>query len=141
MTIEVKEEQIIELVMSSWRLLRKIENNHSNIMHNIDGRGDQDMIPYKEITNEFDELFKDAGIDNPLNLVELEPIYQVFFEGRKESFKIFKNLDELEKEFSSVEPDLKKKVNDYLRQAASSYNDTNDMVVKTNFNGTIDYLL
>ena len=76
MTIEIQEEQIIELVMSSWRLLRKIENNHSNIMNNIDGRGDQDMIPYKEITNEFDELFNltntffHKGEKNKLQLVE-----------------------------------------------------------------------
>lgn len=26
-------------------------------MNNIDGRGDQDMIPYKEISDEYDELF------------------------------------------------------------------------------------
>lgn len=57
MHIKIKEDDLIELVMTSWRLLRKIEKNHSNIMNNIDGRGDQDMIPYKEISDEYDELF------------------------------------------------------------------------------------
>lgn len=57
MHIKITEDDLIELVMTSWRLLRKIEKNHSNIMNNIDGRGDQDMIPYKEISDEYDELF------------------------------------------------------------------------------------
>lgn len=96
---------------------------------------------FMSMSFEFDELFKDAGVENPLNLFELEPIYQVYFEGRKQPFKIYKNLDQLEKEFEQVEPKLKIKVNKYLKQATGFYNDTNDMVVKTNFNGTVDYLL
>ena len=34
------------------------------------------------MTYEFDELFKSAGVDNPLVMKELDPIYQVFFEGK-----------------------------------------------------------
>ncbi len=57
MNIEIKEDDIIELVMTSWRLLKKINHSHTNIMNNIDGRGDQDMIPYKDIEKEYDELY------------------------------------------------------------------------------------
>ena len=58
-----------------------------------------DMGPsFMSMTYEFDDLFKSAGVDNPLLMKELDPIYQVFFEGREKPFRIFKDLNKLEKE-------------------------------------------
>lgn len=101
-----------------------------------------DMGPsFMSMTYEFDELFKDAGVENPLKLTELDPIYQVFFENEKSPYRIYKDLEELEKEFAEVETGLKRKVEKYLKQAESFYNDTNDSVVKSNFKNLPDYLL
>ncbi len=52
-----------------------------------------DMGPsFMSMTYEFDNLFKDAGVENPIKMKELDPIYQVFFENKKEPYKIFKDL-------------------------------------------------
>jgi len=96
---------------------------------------------FMSMSYEFDELFSDGGVKNPLLLKPLEPIYQVFFENRQEPYKIYKNLAELQKEFESVEPELMQKIQKYLGRAREFYNDTNDKVIKTNFNNKLEYLL
>ena len=62
-----------------------------------------DMGPsFMSMTYEFDNLFKDAGLENPIKMTELDPIYQVYFENRTAPYKIFKDLDKLEKEFQML---------------------------------------
>jgi len=74
-----------------------------------------DMGPsFMSMTYEFDDLFKSAGVDNPLIMKELDPIYQVFFEGREKPFKIFKDLKKLEFEFEGIEDNLAVKLDKYL---------------------------
>lgn len=96
---------------------------------------------FMSMSYEFDELFSDAGVKNPLVLNPLEPIYQVFFENRQKPFKIYKNLAELQKEFENVEPNLVENVQKYIGRAREFFNDTNDKVIKTNFNNKLEYLL
>ena len=48
-----------------------------------------DMGPsFFSMSYEFTELFKSCGIDNPLKLNELNPLYAVFFENRDRPFLI-----------------------------------------------------
>src|SRR6478735_11886018 len=37
---------------------------------------------------EFEEFFKDCGISNPLKLRPLDPLYAVYFPGRKDPFLV-----------------------------------------------------
>jgi phytoene desaturase len=70
-----------------------------------------DMGPsFMSMTYELDDLFKSSGVENPLTLKELDPIYQVFFEGKEKPRLIWKDLEKIEKEFQDIEPDMAKKL-------------------------------
>jgi phytoene desaturase len=101
-----------------------------------------DMGPsFMSMTYEFDNLFRDAGIENPLQMKELDPIYQVYFENKKEPYGIFKDLERLEEEFKNIEPNLSKKLDKYLNRAGEFFHDTEQQVVQSNYKGMIDYFL
>jgi phytoene desaturase len=100
-----------------------------------------DMGPsFMSMTYELDELFNSIGIKNPIELEELDPLYQVFFEGKDEPRLIWKSLDNLEKEFSDIEPDLARKSQKYLQRAGEFFHDTEDKVVKANFDNKLEYI-
>ncbi|GJQ61887.1 MAG: phytoene dehydrogenase [Melioribacteraceae bacterium] len=96
---------------------------------------------FMSMTFELEELFNSIGEKNPVKLEELDPIYQVFFEGKEKPRKIFKNLDKLAEEFADVEPDLARKADEYLTRAGQFFHDTEDKVVKSNFNNKLEYVL
>lgn len=96
---------------------------------------------FMSMTYELDELFKSTGVKNPIELEELDPIYQVFFEGQEKPRKIWKNLDLLQKEFEDIEPNLAEKAEKYLQRAGEFFHDTEDKVVKANFDNKLQYLL
>lgn len=100
-----------------------------------------DMGPsFFSMSYEFDELFNYCGIDNPLEYEELNPLYVVNFSNGR-TYKIYKELGKLAGEFKQVEPDFEKKVNEYLDNAGRLFHDTEDLVVRKNFNSKLDYLL
>ncbi|MDP4196277.1 MAG: phytoene desaturase family protein [Bacteroidota bacterium] len=94
---------------------------------------------FMSMTYILDEMFSDLGIKNPLKLTPLDPIYQVFFEGRNRPYKIWKSTAKLQEEFSKIEPDLAAKADKYLAKAGEFFNDTIGPVVKSNFDGYADY--
>jgi phytoene desaturase len=101
-----------------------------------------DMGPsFMSMTYEFDDLFKSAGVENPLLMKELDPIYQVFFEGKEEPFSIFKDLKKLENEFDGIEDNLADKLESYLRKGGEFFHDTEEQVVKSNYKNKLDYFL
>ncbi|MBU1096485.1 MAG: phytoene desaturase [Bacteroidetes bacterium] len=101
-----------------------------------------DMGPsFMSMTFEFDELFESAGVKNPLRMEELDPIYQVYFEGKQAPYKIFKDIKLLAKEFEAIEPDFENKIEKYLKRAGEFFNDTENIVVKSNFDNKLQYFL
>ncbi|MBS1517801.1 MAG: phytoene desaturase [Bacteroidetes bacterium] len=96
---------------------------------------------FMSMTYEFDELFRYCGIENPIKLKVLDPLYEVYFEGRQEPYRIWKDLDKLAHEFEDIEPDFRIKAERYLKRASEFFHDTEDKVVKSNFNGLTDYFL
>lgn len=101
-----------------------------------------DMGPsFMSMTYEFDELFKSVGIKNPVEFEELDPLYNVFFEGSEKSRRIFKDLRKLEEEFKDLEPNLAEKADKYLKRAGKFFHDTEDKVVKSNFDSKLRYVL
>lgn len=101
-----------------------------------------DMGPsFMSMTYELDELFQSTGIENPIKLEELDPVYQVFFEGRDRPFRIYKDLHRLEQEFGDIEPGFAEKAEKYLKRAGSFFHDTEDRVVKQNFDNKLEYIL
>jgi phytoene desaturase len=101
-----------------------------------------DMGPsFMSMTYELDELFQSIGKKVPVTLEELDPLYQVFFEGKDKPRKIYKDLKKLEDEFADLEPNLAEKVDQYLTRAGQFFHDTEDKVVKSNFNSKLEYIL
>lgn len=88
---------------------------------------------------EFDELFKDCGIANPLKMKELNPIYSVYFADKKQPYLIHKDLKKLAEEFKNIEPDFERKAKKYLQQAKEIFHDTENVIVKKNYNKLIEY--
>ena len=100
-----------------------------------------DMGPsFMSMTYELEELFNSVGLKNKIELEELDPLYQVFFEGNKKPRTIWKDLEKLETEFRDVETNLKAKSEKYLKRAAEFFHDTENEVIRSNFDSKIDYL-
>jgi len=95
---------------------------------------------FMSMSYELDELFQSCGLKNPVQLEPLEPLYQVFFENNPRPYQIWKDLSKLEKEFAAIEPGLAPKVEKYLKRAQQFFEDTDSVVIKTNFYGYGDYL-
>jgi phytoene desaturase len=101
-----------------------------------------DMGPsFFSMSYEFNELFDYCSIKSPLQLNELNPLYAVYFENRKNPFLIHKNLALLQKEFEGIEDKLIEKTEKYLAAAGSLFHDSIDKVVRRNFNSKFDYFL
>ncbi|MFM9009027.1 MAG: phytoene desaturase family protein [Bacteroidota bacterium] len=101
-----------------------------------------DMGPsFFSMSYEFKELFEYCGIQNPLTLNELDPLYAVYFEGRNKPFLIHKNLEKLAGEFQGIEQDLVGKTTRYLSAAGKLFHDTEDIVIRQNFDSRLDYML
>ena len=101
-----------------------------------------DMAPsFFSMSYEFKEFVKDAEILMPFEFVELDPIYTVNFRDSGKSYKIYKNLKRLAEEFKEVEPDFEERVGPYLKSAADFFHDTENLVIKKNFDNYLDYLL
>lgn len=101
-----------------------------------------DMGPsFMSMTYELDELFNYINRKNPVQLEELDPLYNVYFEGKEKPRVIWKDLAKLEKEFSDVEPNLAVKTEKYLKRAGQFFHDTENKVIRSNFNNKLEYLL
>ena len=90
---------------------------------------------------EFQELVKDCNIEMPFEFVELDPLYSVHFEGDQRSYLIYKDLKKLTLEFQHLEPDFEKKIKKFLEAAGKMFHDTEDIVIKQNFDSLTQYLL
>jgi len=90
---------------------------------------------------EFQELIKDCNIEMPFEFVELDPLYSVNFEGDQRSYLIYKDLKKLALEFQHLEPDFEKKIKKFLEAAGEMFHDTEDIVIKQNFDSLAQYLL
>lgn len=95
---------------------------------------------FMSMTYELEELFSSCGEEMPVKMRELEPLYQVFFSDRKAPYKIYKDLQKLEQEFAGIEPDLAKKADAYLKKAGEFFHDTEDKVIRSNFESKAQYL-
>lgn len=93
------------------------------------------------MTYEFDELFRDCNLENPLKLKELDLLYRVFYGSSGKVYDIWKDINRLAEVFAGIEPDFLNKANSYLDRAGNFYFDTEKKVVKNNFSGLFDYLL
>ena len=90
---------------------------------------------------EFQELFRDIGMEFPLRLRELDPLYTVYFAHKDRPYQMYKNLQRLEQEFADVEPGLAAKIEKYLEGAGAIFHDTEGLIVKRNYKSKLEYLM
>jgi phytoene desaturase len=99
-----------------------------------------DMGPsFFSMSYEFKELFDYCKIENPLRFNELNPIYTVYFANKEKPYTIYKDVDKLAKEFEQIEPNFKKGLETYLKQAKEIFHDTEYKIVKKNFPNKLSY--
>jgi phytoene desaturase len=90
---------------------------------------------------EFDEFFRFMEMDPPFEFVELDPLYTVQFSGSGNRYTIFRDLDKLADQFQKVEPDFKPNMERLLRSAGKFFHDTDDRVIKQNYDSMVQWLL
>jgi phytoene desaturase len=101
-----------------------------------------DMAPtFFSMSYEFKEFTDYVGIDMPFEFIELDPLYQVNFAGSDKFYTVYKDLKKLAEEFKDLEPDFERRMQQYLKSAATIYHDTEYRIVKKNFTSLTDYLL
>ena len=90
---------------------------------------------------EFKQFADECGIEIPFKFVELDPLYTVNFSGNPKTYYLHKDLDKLSAQFAAEEPDFKEKMARYLKKSGALYNDTVQLVIKSNFDSILGYLL
>lgn len=95
---------------------------------------------FMSMTYELDELFASVSEKNPVELIELDPLYQVFFEGEDKPYQIWKDPEKLADEFKEIEPGLAEKVEKYLQKGGEFFHDTEDKVIRKNFDNISEYV-
>lgn len=101
-----------------------------------------DMGPsFFSMSYEFKELFKSVNEPVPFVIKELDPLYSVWFEGNNKPYHIYKDLDKLANEFKEIEPEFKKRAEQYLNKAGKLFHDTEHKIIKQNFDGLVSYLV
>ena len=94
------------------------------------------------MTYEFDEFFRDTGMEHmPFTFRELDVLYTVHFRGSDKRYRIYRDLDRLAAEFEPVEPNFKEKMEKFLASAGRFFHDTENLVLKRNYDSVWSYLL
>ena len=94
------------------------------------------------MTYEFKEFFEDARLEEmPFRFRELDVLYTVHFRGSDKKYKIYRDLDKLAEEFEPVEPNFRQKMDKFLAGAARFFHDTENLVLKRNYDSVWEYLL
>ena len=89
---------------------------------------------------EFENLFRECGIPNPLTLQELDPVYTVNFTHLNHGIQVYKDLGRLAHQVEHLEPNFHGKAQKYLDAAQRIFEDTEYRVIKKNFSSLGDYL-
>ncbi len=101
-----------------------------------------DMGPtFFSMNYEFNQFYKDCGLEPPFDVIELDPLYAVNFKGQEKDYLIHKNLKRLAEEFKDIEPKLEKKLIEYLSSAGRLYHDSANRIIHRNYRSRFDYLL
>jgi phytoene desaturase len=100
-----------------------------------------DLAPsFFSMSYEFTQFSEDTGLPIPFEFIELDPLYTVHFRNDAKQYRIFKNLDKLAAQFENEEPNLKQKLEAYLKDTGRFFDATMDLVIRQNFDNKADYL-
>jgi phytoene desaturase len=95
---------------------------------------------FLSMSYEFYELAHSCNWKLPFEFQELDPLYAVNFSDTGRTFKIYKDPRRLAEEFKEIEPNLDKKINRYLLATGALFHDTENLIIRRNFNHWWEYL-
>jgi phytoene desaturase len=99
-----------------------------------------DLAPtFFSMSYEFDEFAKSCNMELPFKFFALDPLYTVNFQGNEKKYVIYKNLEKLAKEFAVEEPDFEKRMRIYLEKTGRLFHDTENRIIRKNFNSIVDF--
>lgn len=87
----------------------------------------------------FEEFARDCGIKLPFTYYELDPLYVVNFSNSPIYYSLYKNQSKLAEQFKNVEPEFDRKFQAYLDKAKRMFDDTFDLIIKSNFDSYFEY--
>lgn len=90
---------------------------------------------------EFNEFARDCNINLPFHYFELDPLYTVNFNKSPVTYHLYKNPHKLAEQFKETDPDFEIKFQKYLEKSKRLFHDTVDLVIKSNYDSLLQYLL
>jgi phytoene desaturase len=90
---------------------------------------------------EFTEFARDCNIRLPFNYFALDPLYTVNFSRSPKTYFLYKDIHRLAEQFIEEEPDFEQKMRRYLEKSKHLFHDTVDVVIKSNFDSVLAYLI
>ncbi len=100
-----------------------------------------DMAPtFFSMSYELKELEAYCNMQIPFRLIPLNPLYTINFRGNPKQYIIYKELEKLEEQFASIEPDFARKMGRYLSDAAHLFQSVEYRILKRNFDSLPEYI-
>jgi phytoene desaturase len=90
---------------------------------------------------EFNEFARDCKISLPFKYFPLDPLYTVNFHNSPVTYHLYKNPHQLAEQFKETEPDFEIRFQKYLENSKRLFHDTVDLVIKSNYDSLLGYLL
>jgi phytoene desaturase len=90
---------------------------------------------------EFEEFARACNIHLPFKYYALDPLYTVNFNKSPVTYHLHKDLHKLAEQFKNTEPDFEIKMRKYLEKCKSIFYDTVDLVIKSNYDSMLQYLI
>jgi phytoene desaturase len=90
---------------------------------------------------EFNEFARDCKISLPFQYFPLDPLYTVNFHNSPVTYHLYKEPHKLAEQFKETEPDFEIRFQKYLENSKRLFHDTVDLVIKSNYDSLLRYLL
>ncbi len=100
-----------------------------------------DMGPsFFSMSYEFDDFYRETGIQKTIEFEELDPLYTINFRDTGKTYFIYKDIGKLAEQFKEIEPDFQLKMNRFLEATGKLFHDTEHRIVKRNFDSLFDFM-
>lgn len=90
---------------------------------------------------EFTRFAEDCGIRLPFRYNSLDPLYTVNFSNNPKTYFLYRDIAKLAAQFSESEPDFQEKMERYLAKGKKLFDDTMDVVIRSNHDSLPEYLM
>ena len=90
---------------------------------------------------EFTRFAEDCNINLPFRYNSLDPLYTVNFSNNPKTYFLYRDIKKLAAQFIESEPDFEEKMEKYLAKGKSLFDDTMDIVIRSNHDTLPEYIL